>query len=73
MKPISCALLVLGLMGGCAKQASHHPEAKKGPSTAETMVNGLTGRTAVNAGQKARADITRISEAHNRDLNQITE
>ena len=73
MKALFIALLALGLMSGCNKQASRNPNAKKAPSTAETMINGMTGRSAVNAGQKARADITRISEAHNRDLDEITE
>ena len=73
MKALFTALLALGLMSGCNKQASRNPNAKKPPSTAETMMNGVTGRTAVNAGQKAKADITRISEAHNRDLDEIME
>jgi hypothetical protein len=37
------------------------------------MINGLTGKTAVDAGRKAQADITRISEARHRDLDAAME
>lgn len=65
----NAAILLLSvalLAAGCTKSES--PKAKPTQSTAQTMIEGVTGRTAVNAGQKAKADITRISEQRNRDL-----
>lgn len=62
------------LAAGCAREA---PPPKAGPatppppSTAQTLVDGLTGRTAIRAGQKAKRDITRISERRDRDLEEV--
>ncbi|MBL7076945.1 MAG: hypothetical protein ISS31_05705 [Kiritimatiellae bacterium] len=61
-------LLAVGLAAGCGKPSTSKREAKRTKSTAQTMIEGVTGHTAVKAGQKAKADITRISEQRNRDL-----
>ncbi len=61
-------LLVATLIAGCAKSEAPKSEAKPAPSSAQTLINGFTGRTAVNAGKKAREDLTRISEKRNADL-----
>ncbi|MDP6491159.1 MAG: hypothetical protein QGH42_06615 [Kiritimatiellia bacterium] len=66
-------LMIAGLGVGCGKSAPPGDKAKPAPSTAQTLIEGVTGRTAVNAGQKAKADITRISEQHNRDLDAVME
>jgi hypothetical protein len=73
MKTLFIVLLSVGLTSGCTRSNRPTPEAKKPPSSVETMIDGATGRTAVNAGQKAKAEITRISEEHNRDLDAIME
>ncbi len=73
MKGSVTLLIVIALVVGCTKAEAPKREAKPAPSSAETLINGFTGRTAVNAGQKAKADITRISEQHNRDLEAIME
>jgi hypothetical protein len=68
MKHSIVLLLAVGLTAGCGKPATSRRETKPTPSTAQTLIEGVTGRAAVNAGQKAKADITRISEQRNRDL-----
>lgn len=73
MKTLCLILVACAMTGGCTPKGG--PQAAAGkpkpPSTAETLVNGATGYTAVKAGQKAKADITRISENHNRDLDNV--
>jgi len=68
MKSSIVLLFAVGLIAGCSRSHTPEREQKPGRSTAQTMIEGVTGRTAVNAGQKAKADITRISEQRNRDL-----
>lgn len=65
-------LLVMGMLAtGCKPSATPETASKGNQSTTPTLVDGFTGRTAVNAGQKAKADITRISEQRNRDLESV--
>ncbi len=69
-------LLSIGLAAcGCAPaRTQDKPDTAKQPeSTARTLVEGMTGRAAVTAGQKAKADITRISQDRNQDLNEVLE
>lgn len=42
-------------------------------STAQTVIDGMTGKTAVDAGQKAKAQIEKISAKHNADLDETME
>jgi hypothetical protein len=68
------ALLMVASLGvGCGQSEPPEDKARPSPSAAQTLIEGVTGRTAVNAGQKAKADITRISEQHNRDLDAVME
>ena len=53
------------LITACAK--NEDSEAKT-PSTTETMIDGMTGRTAVRHGKQAREDIERISAQRDQQL-----
>ncbi|OGV62337.1 MAG: hypothetical protein A2498_01335 [Lentisphaerae bacterium RIFOXYC12_FULL_60_16] len=72
-KIILCGILLAGcmIMSGCRKEPAKKPQA--GPSTAETMINGVTGHTAVKAGQKARETIDRVKAQQNQDLQDALE
>jgi len=73
MKCSVVLLLAVGLAIGCTRSDTVESKAKPARSSAETLIDGFTGRTAVNAGKKATEDITRISEQHNRDLEAVME
>ena len=67
--------LVASLLCGCSDEkrtASKKPERKQG-STAQTMVDGLTGRAAVRSGNQARRTIEDISAKQRNDLNEIVD
>jgi hypothetical protein len=53
---------------GCSPSEKAEPEPKK--SSVTTFIEGATGKTAVDAGQRAKEDIKRISAARNDDLNE---
>lgn len=64
-----CLVTGLVLMAGCGKSggdgqaskagpvAAQTPTAVQSPSTADTVINGLTGKTAVDAGKRAKKTI----------------
>ncbi len=56
---------------GCGKSNNTETKSPKGKSTLSTVIDGATGKTAVDAGQKAKAQIEAISEKKNNDLNEI--
>ena len=66
------ALIILccAAIAGCAPGSGNDGATKK-KSTMQTAVDGFTGKTAVQAGQKARADIERISAEKNADLDAV--
>jgi hypothetical protein len=68
------ALLVLLAIVGCRPVArSAAPAAKaKAPvkSASQTLIDGFTGRTAVEAGKRAETKIRQISAERDRDLDQ---
>ena len=55
------------LMAGCAKQ-SEEVGAKPAKSSATLAIEGITGKTAVDAGQRARDQINAISAQRESDL-----
>ncbi len=67
-RSVIALLLAVSLATGCRDTSTPKPQSKPARSTAQTLIEGVTGKTAVDAGQKAKADITRISEQRNRDL-----
>ena len=75
MRLMRCLVMVLvlaGFLAGCSGgDAGPDSAGARKSSSANTVIDGLTGRTAVKAGQKAREDITRISEERNRDLEAV--
>jgi hypothetical protein len=62
------------LVVGCRK-STDKPEPKKAEpkpkSSVNVMIDGVTGKTAVDAGLKAKADINNISKKRNEDLNEV--
>ncbi len=72
---LSWGILLVVLAAGCgpspAPQTKPAADSPKEKSAAATMVDGLTGRTAVNAGRKAQDDIKRISSEKNKDLEAV--
>ena len=76
MRPFCCICLAMCFLCGCAKKA----EVKKAPaappvakekSSAQTLVDGMTGRTAIKSGRKARNTIMAVSKKQDDDLNEI--
>ncbi len=47
------------------------PKAPEKKSAFTTAIEDLTGKTTIDRGLKAKADIKRISEKHNKDLNEL--
>ena len=64
-------LLIIGLcfFSGCSKADKKDETGEK--STTQTVIDGFTGRTAVNSGQKAKETIEKVSAQKNDDLNEI--
>jgi hypothetical protein len=66
---VAAGLLVAGC-GGQTKEDGTGANAGE-PSVARTAVNGFTGKTAVDAGQKAKADIQRVSAQRNKEMQEV--
>lgn len=70
---LAIMLIILSCVIGCGQskktKAPKKSESKK--STIDTVVDGVTGKTAVDAGKKAKAQIESISKKHNDDLNEV--
>lgn len=67
-------LLGVLLSAGCTKTESPGKgEAAREPSVAQTVVDGVTGRNAVRAGEKARATIEKVSKEQKQMLDEILE
>jgi hypothetical protein len=68
-------VLVVIAMAGCGKPPSPAPvkapaaPAEKG--SIQTAVDGFTGKTAVDAGMRAKDQIKAASEARNRNLEEV--
>ncbi len=73
MRTCAALLTLIAMVAGCSRSETSAPAEKPVPSTGQTVIEGVTGRAAVNAGQKARDDITRISEQRHRDLDAVLE
>ena len=61
-----------GQSPGPSTPASAPPAATNGPppkSTVSTVVDGITGKTAVDAGKRARIEIDRIGKQEQKDIN----
>ena len=65
---------ILLLLVGCSKEQKTGKDSEINPdnkSTALTLIDGFTGRTAVRSGQKARATIENVSSNKQQDLEEI--
>lgn len=70
MKMILLLVTMLVFLG-CSKADGSKKAGQKGKSTVQTMIDGVTGRTAVRAGEKAKAEIRRISEQKQSNLAEV--
>jgi hypothetical protein len=62
------------LASGCRREAANNagqPSPQRKPSSATLVIEDLTGKTAVNAGQRARRTIERISAEENKNLQEV--
>ena len=72
-------LIAFVIIAGCCKKAEMPNSAQaetdqeKGKSTRNQIIHGMTGKTAVDAGQKAKVIIERVSEQKKEDLAEILE
>ena len=77
MKTQSVIILVGGLLiaGGCGQPSAQEKkqEPSQSKSTIQTAVEGMTGKTAVDAGKKAQQQIRDVSEKANQSLNEVIE
>lgn len=71
MHAVIIVSLIVGLsfLGGCKPTA--HPSPKSQKSTMATLIEGATGKTAVDAGKRAEEKILLISEKHNAELSDV--
>lgn len=74
---LSVVFLMLGvvvLLHGC-RPASESTEERpaSGKSSVELLVDGITGKYAVEAGERAKADIQAISERRDAQLEEVLE
>jgi len=72
---IACAGLLATFAAGCSRSASTEtkqaePAAK---STTDTVIEGITGKTAVDAGRKARATLEDIGAQRDEEYKAIAE
>jgi hypothetical protein len=72
MKNVFTLLAIAALVCSCGKNDRQDSE-QPGDSTMETAIGGFTGKTAIDAGKKARKDIERISAQKNKDLEEALE
>ena len=75
-KSIIAAILILtGIMTGCSRNEPTETENKPPDSGLKAdmklAVDGFTGRAAVNAGNKARDTIEKVSEERDKELKEI--
>jgi hypothetical protein len=67
--------LILIALAGCGKAPASKPEnvppAPSEKSTFQTAVDGFTGKTAVDAGQRAKDQIKAASAARNKNMEEI--
>ncbi len=70
--PYILALPIVMTLAGCGKEpqpVTPPPQAKvEEKSTAQTAIEGFTGKTAVDAGTRARDQIKVINEKKNQDM-----
>jgi len=67
------ALFVAGCGPAAPAKGPAAAEAPKEPSTAQTMIDGVTGRTAVRQGKKAQETIEKVSAQKNADLEAVSQ
>ena len=73
-----CFILVLLVAVGCRQQPSSPTEQPAKPtkaaakrSTAQDVIDGVTGRTAVSQGRRAQNEIRRISSQERLDMEEV--
>jgi len=68
-------LLIAIVMTGCSNGDNNSKTAEKkpapAPSTTKAIIEGLTGKTAVDQGQKAKEKIRQISAEQNKQINEV--
>lgn len=68
-------LLIAIVLAGCSNDNNDPKTVEKKPaptpSTTKTIIEGLTGKTAVDQGQKAKEKIRQISAEQNKQINEV--
>ena len=62
-------LAAIAILAGCSPAPK--PETKPKESTTSTVLNGITGKTAVDAGKRTRNQIEAISAKHDEELKEV--
>ena len=71
LSPSAAVLVLLGvLLGGCKPRAAvpAEPKAAERKSTAQTLIEGFTGKTAVDQGQAAKKQLQAIDLQRRKDI-----
>jgi len=68
MKAYLIIPLTLVMLTGCSQQENQTNGADKPKSSATLALEGITGKTAVDAGERAKAQINEISARREEDL-----
>ncbi len=68
-------MLLLIALAGCGKDPGEKPKATPAPppekGSLQTAVEGFTGKTAVDAGQRAREQIKAAADVRNKNLEEM--
>ena len=70
MKKIALILIVPLLICGCSKDSTKKQKTKKTSST-QSIIEGMTGHTAVKSGKKAANKIKSVSAAQQKELDKV--
>ncbi len=64
-------IIVIAIASGCTQSTEPKEKQHEKQSTVTTAINGITGKTAVDAGKRARNQIEAISAKHDAELSEV--
>ncbi len=72
MKNLIFLLIVTLMICGCSQnRTSTKKQTTKKKSSTQSVIEGMTGHTAVKSGKKAANEVKKVSAAHEKDLEEI--
>lgn len=68
---ITACLTMIAIITGCGKKEDSQPTPPPHKSTMTTFAEGITGKTYVDAGERAKKQIKAISQDKNQNLDEV--